>query len=77
MFDNAVDDKNLDDEDRELNPLEKRDRNVNVEEFAGFLLCRASLALLLQTNYSTLSLPIGQLMRVLLSRCLLCSSDRG
>lgn len=60
--DDVVDGENLDDEDRDLTPLERRHRNANVEDFVG--LCRASLAFV-QTNHSTSPLPIGLSMRAL------------
>lgn len=52
----------VDDEERELTPLQKHNRDANVEDFVG--LCRASLSFV-QTDYSTSPLPIGLSMRAL------------
>lgn len=46
----------------EMNALERRNRNANVEDFVG--LCRASLAFV-QTNDSVTPIPIGLSMRAL------------
>lgn len=47
---------------REMNALEIRNRNANVEDFVG--LCRASLSFV-QTNQTTSPIPIGLSMRAL------------